>query len=157
MARFYIEDIKCGLGAGGMSCGPVSGPVVAEAKVKDDNNEIFYLSLAEVDGFPNFFQTAESTYDMQVSQEMTDEDIDYLNDNYVDSDVEGDYNNLFEMTEEDEELLPLLKYLTYIVRADWDECKRFQEETKGKYVDEIEIPMCDLEEEYLDEMDGELL
>lgn len=151
MARYFIEDVKCGLGAGGMACGPVSGPVVAEVKVKDNNDKVFYLSLAEVDGFPNFFQTTESTYDMQVSQEMTDEDVDYLNDNYIDADVEGDYNNLFEMTEEDEELLPLLKYLTYIVRSDWDECKRYQKETKGKYLDEIEIPICDLEEEYLEE------
>ena len=153
MARFFIEDIKCGLGEGGMACGPVSGPVVAEAKVKDDKGEVFYLSLAEVDGFPNFFQTEKSTYEMQVSQNMTDEDVSYLNDNYIS--VDGDYDNLFEMTEEDEELLPLLKYLTYIVRADWDECKEFQEKTKGKYLDEFEIPPCDLEEEYLEENEDE--
>lgn len=151
MARYFIEDIRCDVGNGGMACGPVSGPVVAEAKVKDDKGEAFFLSLAEVDGLPNFFQTAKSTYDMQISQEMSDEDIDYLNDHYVDAGIEGDYNNLFEMTEDDTDLLPLLRYLTYIVRADWDACKRFQEETKGKYLNEFEIPMSDLEEEYLEE------
>lgn len=82
---------------------------------------------------------------MQVSQEITDEDVNYMGDNYIVSDVEGDFNNLFEMTEEDEELLPLLKYLTYIVRADRDDCNRFQIEIKGNYIDEIDISICDIE------------
>ena len=82
---------------------------------------------------------------MRVSQEITDEDVNYMGDNYIVADVEGDYNNLFEITEEDEELLPILKYLTYIVRADWDDCNRFQIETKGNYIDETDIPICDIE------------
>ena len=151
MAKYFIEDIKCGISAGGMSCGPVPVSVIAEAKFKEDNGNTFYLCLAEVDGIPNFFQTEKSTYDMQISEEMDDDDIDFLNDHYIS--VDGEYSHLYEMTEEDEELLPLLKYLTYIVRVDWEECERFQKETKGKYVDEFEIPKCDIEKEYLDEME----
>ena len=154
MARYFIEDVKCELGAGGMACGPVAAPVVAEAKVKDDTDEVFYLSLAEVDGIPNFFQTTESTYDILVSPDMTDEEVDFFNDHYTS--FQGSYDDLFELTEEDEEMLPLLKYLTYIVRADWDECEKFMEMTKGKYLDQFEIPSCDLEQEYLEEMEDDL-
>ena len=148
MARYFIEKVKCGIGEGGMACGPVSGPIVAEVKVREENGEIFYLSLAEVDGCPNFFKTEESTYNMQVFEEMTEEDADRLNEDYI---PVGLYEEIFQLTEEDDEMFPLYRYLIYIVRADWDECKRFQKETEGKYMDEVEIPMCDLEEDYLKE------
>ena len=148
MARYFIEEVKCDIGVGGMACGPVAGPIVAEAKVREDNGESFYLSLAEVDGCPNFFKTEESTYDMQVSMDMTEEDADRLNEDYLPL---GLYENLLELSEEEDEMYPLYRYLMYIIRADCGECERFQKETEGKYLDEFEIPMCDLEEDYLED------
>ena len=55
MSRFFIEDVKCGVGEGGMACGPVDGPVGTEVKVKTNNGEFFYMTLAEMMGIPNFF------------------------------------------------------------------------------------------------------
>ena len=141
MNRYYIEDIKCDIGVGGIACGPVAGPVIAEAKVKSDDEE-FYMSLAEVDGIPNFFKTKESTYEMQLNQEMTDEEVEVLQENYIKTE---DYEEI--LSNKDSEWYSLFRYLIYIVRSDWDECERFLKETSGKYLDEIEVPFCDLEEE----------
>ena len=33
MARYRVLEAKCGVGAGGMACGPVSGPIVGEIKL----------------------------------------------------------------------------------------------------------------------------
>lgn len=149
MARYFIEDVKCGVGTGGMACGPVSGPVVGEAKVRDSDGKTFYFSLAEVDGYPNFFLTDRSTYNQQISSDISEEELEYLDENYYPS-IEGDYDVIFTTKEEFNPMLPLMKYLIYLVRADWEECERFQKETKGKYLDEFKTPPCDLEEEYLD-------
>lgn len=148
MSRFFIESIKCDATEGGFVCGPVSGPVVTEVKVIKDGTETFYMSLAEVDGCPNFFITSESTYEMQVTGDMSDEQIESLNDCCISTD---DYEEIFET--EDSEWLPLYKYLIYIVRTNREDCKAFIAESTGKYIDEIDVPMSDIEEEYLEEFE----
>ena len=41
-----------------------------------------------------------------------------------------------------------LRYLIYVMRASWDDAKTFIEGTKGKNLDEIEIPKSDAEEDW---------
>ena len=150
MARYFIESVKCGVGEGGMACGPVSGPIVAEAKVRTDNGDEFYMSLAEVEGIPNFFKSPRSTYELQVEEEMDDEELEEFQSYFVET---GDYAEIFE--DPDPEWFQLYRYLIYIVRADWDDCEKFQEETAGKWLDEIDVPASDLEEDYLEECEDE--
>ena len=83
MARYRVLDAKCGVGAGGMACGPVGGPVIGEVKLADESSEEFYLCLAEVDGIPNWFKTDRSTIDEQI-EETSEEIFEYLNDHYID-------------------------------------------------------------------------
>lgn len=151
MARYFIESVKCGVGEGGSACGPMDGPVVAEVKVKSDENEEFYMSLAEVDGIPNFAKTAESTYDNQVNMDFDDEAIEAFQKCQIDG-IE-DYYGIFD--DKDSEWYQLYRYLIYIVRADWKECEKFQKKTKGKWLDEIEIPASDIEEEYLEDYEDD--
>ena len=73
MARYRVMEAKCGVGAGGMACGPVAGPVVGEIKLADEDGDGFYLCLAEVDGIPNWFKTDRSTIDEQLSDEDEDD------------------------------------------------------------------------------------
>ena len=56
MKRYVIENASCGITEGGVACGPVFGSVVATIKIKNDKTQ--YLSLVEVQGFPNFYLTS---------------------------------------------------------------------------------------------------
>lgn len=147
MAVYFVESVKCGVGNGGMACGPVGGPVVAEIKVRGYENKEFYLSLAEVDGIPNFFQTDRSTIREQLNKEWDDSFADYLHDHYIEI---ASYEELFE--KEYTEWTQLLRYLMYIVRADWDDFNKYKDAVINRYIYEIFVPMSDLEEEYLDEI-----
>ena len=57
MSRYRVLEAKCGVGEGGIACGPVGGPVIAEIRLSDENSSEFYLSLVEVDGIANWFRT----------------------------------------------------------------------------------------------------
>ena len=147
MARYRVMEAKCGVGSGGMACGPVAGPVVGEIKLADEDGDGFYLCLAEVDGIPNWFKTDRSTIDEQLSDEDEDDLYDYLNDNCVDV---GEYEDVFEDTVS--ELYQAYRYLIYLVRCEREQEELFIQSTVGKYLDEMEIPMSDAEEEYMEEM-----
>ena len=142
MTRYFIESVKCGAGEGGMACGPVSGPVVAEAKVRTDNGEEFYMSLAEMEGIPNFFKSPKSTYEYQMNDDMDEEALEEFQSYFIET---GDYEEIF--AQQDPEWLQLYRYLIYIVRSEWEECESYQRETEGKWLDEINIPVSDIEEE----------
>ena len=45
MARYRVMEAKCGIGAGGMACGPVAGPVIGEIRLADENGDGCYLLL----------------------------------------------------------------------------------------------------------------
>ena len=132
MTRFYIEDIRRGQESNGMACGPVSGVIIAEAKIKT-REETYYICLTDVDGIPIFFKTKDSTFDRQLSlEEDDDEFVEMMNNCFIDT---GEYEEILE--KRDDEMFPLYKFLTYIVnRASEEELKLF----KGKYLDEVDIP-----------------
>lgn len=48
-----------------------------------------------------------------------------------------------------------MKLLIALVRCDMDETETLIEASAGKYADEIDIPLCDMEEEYLEEQEYE--
>ena len=49
------------------------------------------------------------------------------------------------------ELFQAYRYLIYLVRCERDQEEPFIQATVGKYLDEMEIPMSDEEEEYSEE------
>ena len=51
------------------------------------------------------------------------------------------------------ELYQVYRYLIYLVRCERDQEEPFIRATVGKYLDEMEIPMSDEEEEYREEME----
>ena len=72
MARYRVLEAKYGVARGGMACGPVAGPVMAEIKLADENGDEFYLNLTEVDGIPNWFKTDRSTIEEQIEDKSED-------------------------------------------------------------------------------------
>lgn len=159
MKKFQIEDVKVGVSKSGLACGPVSGSVVAEVCVRDtEEGTVKYHSLAEVDGTVNFFETDISTYDRQIANDPDDEEFwNMLNEH----NTEGftDYYEFFDSLEEkglyDEARQLIQKYLVYLVRAEWEEVDQMKAASIGKCFGEFEIPVCDVEQEYLDENEDE--
>lgn len=141
MSRYYIEAIKYGEADGGFACGLVGGAIVAEAKVRNDAGESFYLSLADVCGLPNFYKTSESTFEKQL--QMDEDLIEVLENTFIET---GDYEEIFE--KKDSEWFELYRYLIFFVSESEEACKELEKLTVGKYIDEIEVPMSDVEMDY---------
>ena len=151
MARYFIMNAKAGVGEGGMACGPVAGPIVAEAELRNEAGQEFFISLAEVDGMPNFFKTGYSTFREQLTFDMDDEMLEMLERSYVDT---GEYEEI--LTDPDPDWIDVYRYLMYLVRGDSGMEKVFIEATKGCWTDEIRIPKTDIEEELEEEWEEEV-
>lgn len=159
MKKFMIENVQVGVSKGGMACGPVSGHVVAEVCVRDvEAGTVAYHSLAEVEGTLNFTLSTESTYEGQIEEDYEDTEFwDKIsageNGGYT------DYNEFYADLEShelcDEDTALIWKYLAYMVRADWDEIDKMKELSIGKILGEFEIPVCDAEQDYLEEKEEE--
>ena len=147
MARYFIKNARFGADKGGSACGPMCGPVVAEIEVKSDDGEIFYMSLAEVDGIPNFFKSEKPMFEMHLDSE--NDDVAYFTEHFIDT---GDYFDIYRYN--DDEFFPIYRYLMYLVRSN-DNLDEFVENSTEKYLDEITVPKFDLDEEY-DEDDFEI-
>lgn len=145
--RYYIEDVKVGIGEGGMACGPVSGPIVCEVTLRDEDGELEYHDLLEIEGCPHFYTSMESCY-----EDLLAEEEDMIDELVNAGDGFCDYNEAFEDLEsEDEDTVMIWRYLIYMVRADWDEVEALKKVSVGKYLDKIVIPASDVEEEYYEE------
>ena len=148
--RYKVLAAKCGVGAGGFACGPVSGPVIGEIKLADENGSEFYLCLVEVDGIANWFKTDRSTIDDQLSEDAEESLYDYLNERDLSL---GEYVDV--LYEKEDELYQAYRYLIYLVRCEMEKVEPFIQATVGKYLDEMDIPMSDIEEDLSEEYDGE--
>ncbi len=134
MAKHLIEDIKVGVSGGGIACGPVPGSVVTEMKLRDtEDNSVTFYGITEVEGIENYLRSEESLYDIQIADDSSDEE--GWKKVYA-ADVQ-DYD------EED----PIWKLLYYFVRADWDAVEEMKPKCIGKYLEDIEIPECDEEDD----------
>lgn len=128
--------------------GPDPSILVAEVELMPQTAKgkpIFY-TLSEAEGMPAFYKTKESVFDKLMNPDE-DEDIisDIVNKHSL---YEGEsYADFFE-NHKDIECYEGLRYLIYIMRADWDKTKAFIKKTKGKLLNEIEIPKSDAEEDW---------
>lgn len=143
--RYLIKDVKTEVG-GGMACGPVSGPVIAELLLQDEEGKSSYHILAEVEGIPHFYDPDRSCIDGML--EFDNDTFEYVN-TFYDDEID-DYEMIFDADHE-EETIKIRRYLIYMVRASWDDVDTYKQETVGKYLDEIEIPNCDLENDFIED------
>lgn len=160
MSKLFVKDIKVGVSNGGIACGPVSGHPVVEVCIHDaDDNSAVYHCLVEVENTLNFFTSSVSNYDIQIDDDCDEETWDAVSET-----ASGDYYDYSEFFDEfyalpeeeqcsDQNLIRRL--LIALVRADWDETALLVKAAEGKALREITIPMSDMEEEYLEEMEDE--
>ena len=160
MKRYLIEEAKCGVTEGGMACGPVPGTVVASLKL-NDGKRVRWLSLCEVDGIPNMTVTDDDIYDVLITDDFSDTFVDFLNDHTVNEfdgiEIDDGYYTTYSCIQEnpDNPAGSVMKLIIALVRFDMDETEALVEASTGRYADEIDIPLCDMEEEYLEEQEYE--
>ena len=124
------------------------GTVIGELKVEDEKGNIIYYTNDKFDSCPTFLKTDKSVLDMLFNNNPEDEEkIQDLHDNSINTDFE--YETL--LSNKKNPLLLVYRYLTYLVRSEKDKTEQFIKNTIGKYLDEITIPKCDIEEDMEDE------
>ncbi len=157
MKRYYIEEVKFGESEGGISCGPMSGSLVATVKYSDAG-KTHWLSMVEFDGFPCFYLADKDIHDDLVKEDMDDEEFtEYMQSVGISEfdgvSIGGEYYDVFEGISEDPEnpAVDLIRYLIALIRCDWKDVEGLIQLAQGKYADELDIPMSDQEEEWIEE------
>lgn len=140
-----------------MACGPVSGNVVVSAGYFDGDRH-GWLSMVEVDGIPVVFQTDEDIFEKLLEEDYRDEEfIRYLQKHSISFFDSIEFGSCYEDTFEsiadgkDDPAVPLIRYLIALVRCETDETEHLIEMAVNRYADELDIPVSDVEEEYLEE------
>lgn len=140
-----INSARWGIGEGGFACGPVAGPVVAEAEIETENGEVFFFTLAEVEGIPNLMKSTESVFELNLKAELSEDEEILFEESLTDYDG-CSYEDFFESRDEIEDF-DVYRYLVFIVRAQESEADRFIKETSGKYIEDVDVPASDVEED----------
>ena len=120
------------------------GTVIGELKAEDEKGNIIYYTNDEFDGCPTFLKTDKSVLDLLFNNNPEDEEtIQKLLENSINTDFE--YESL--LSDKENPLFLVYRYLAYLVRSEKDKTEQFINDTSGKYIDEITIPKCDIEDE----------
>ena len=128
------------------SGGPDAPILVAEVELKPAKGAPFFYTLVECEGMPMIFKTESSVFDYWMEPHAHESELDDLQD--AGPVYEGEnYNELFE-DHKGIECYEGLRYLIYVMRSGWDEAEAYIQATKGKNLDEIEIPSSDAEIEW---------
>lgn len=131
------------------SGGPDPAIFNAEVELKPSRGKPFFFTITECDGMPMIFKTSSSVFDWWMDQDTYSDELDKLQEAGSLYESEG-YSELFE-NHDDIECYEGLRYLIYLIHASWDDTESFIAQTKGKFLDEIEIPKSDVEEEWEEE------
>lgn len=128
------------------SGGPDAAILVAEVELKPANGAPFFYTLVECEGMPMVHKTESSVFDWWMEPDAYESELDELQD--AGSVYEGEnYDELFK-DHKSIECYEGLRYLIYVMRTSWDEAEAYIQATKGKNLDEIEIPSSDAEVEW---------
>ncbi len=160
MSKYLIKEVKCEVANGGMACGPVCGPVVAAVLYEHDGEEQ-WLHAVEVEGMLNVFIMKEGIFDILLKD---DYDGDYVEKLEAETGHEiagvmlsGDYCDIVCELYDNEELTDsdksFIRFVLAIMRCDWEQVRKLHSAAVGRNTDEFDIPLSDVEEEYLEDME----
>ena len=157
MSRYFVEHVDCSFDAGGTACGPVSGAICTSVKYRKDNGPSQWLELDEVDGMPNFYLSNRDQFEYHVNFDSDDEkEIEQFNESYI-QEFEGislsdDYGDLYEQffgDQKDNPASALLRYIIQVARCPAEELEHVINMGTGKYIDEVDIPISEDEQDYI--------
>ncbi len=157
MASYYIEEARCNVNDGVMcACGPFPGDVVASVRFRDREN-VRWLSVGEIDGFPDFFLSDEDIYP-ELCDDNFDEDLEgrvvekvsgYRIDRFEGIVFTGDYKDTIDSIQKNPNnpAVPLVRYLLALVRCEMEELDALIAMGTGRFAHELDIPEIDIEGE----------
>ena len=150
MRRFLIEEVKCGVAD---TC-PMVGLVITSIKYNDGEGSK-WLNLSELDGYPCFSLTNRDVFDELMENDFIEEFQAEMNKSFTNEFnglTLGEYDDIFDCIydgNEDNPTTAFLRYVIAVTRADFDVVDRLKKMAIGKYADELEFDMSDVEDEYL--------
>ncbi len=122
----------------------------------------FYLGITDFEGFPNYYLSDEDHHDELVEEDFEDEQFtEFLDEHRIDDfnglELGGEYPDLFGAIAENPEnpAVPLIRFAVAMVRCSTDEEEELIRMATGKYADELDIPVSDVEEEYTEDIEDE--
>ena len=149
MKRFLIEDAKCGVA----NASPMMGIVATSVKFNDGESSKWF-NLAEVDGIPCFYLTEKDVYDIIIENDFSEEEQELFDKSSI-TEFEGitlgEYVEVFDSIYEnpDNPAVPFLRYVFALTRCDLKDVDKLVKKAIGKHIDEIKVPISDLEDDYL--------
>ena len=157
MNRYFIENVRCDISGFGISCGRIVGHPVVTVKFRDAE-KTQWLSLVEVEGIPNAFLLDKDLHDFIVKEDFENDELwEYLNENEIGEfngiALGGDYSYTFKSiaADPDNPAVPLLRYIIAVIRCNVLDVDELIHMATGKFADALEIPISDMEADYLKE------
>ncbi len=147
-SRFFVEQVKCGVTDNGI---PGSGgDTIVTIKYRKNDGPSQWLSNAGCMGYCNIYLNDFDPFDLLVSGDEDDPKFGTgLSDEFEGIEFD-DYEEMFEAFEEDKDnpAVLLLRYLVDVTYAGDEEAEELIKMAEGKYIDEIDVPISELEDDY---------
>ena len=156
--RHYVIETKCSTyGGGGLPCGFYPSSVLAMVRYKDEDGKEGYLYCDEFDGIPSFY-TSEGDYFDALIQEESEGDIREEKLSLISAfeGIElGEYEHIFNRINQnrDSKSANLFRYLILLVRCNWENLENYRTLGTNKWIEDIVVPPCDIEEDMAEEQD----
>ena len=157
MTRYFIEDAKCGYDTCFDGCGP-HATVASAIKYKADNGETGWMYCVHPDGlWPMIALYEEDVYEEIIRGEFP-EGPNYEADSFGGLSWYPEESGLFELFYKNKNngAANLIHYAYDLCTCPTDKESELLALGKGHYSDEIEVPILDTEEEWLEEWREEL-
>lgn len=146
MQRFFIEDAKVGIEYMGFA-----GAAICTAVKFYDGKGSMWLSVCEFEGIPTFFLSKKDIFDVIMNTETyLDAEEDEVAELYG-IDLHGEYRDIFESIYKNpgNPFVSLLQYAILLTSCSQEETEPYLAMGKGKYADELELPMSEAEKDAL--------
>ena len=130
MNNYYVKNVQLALSD------EIMDAVFAEANLVTEDGDEFFVAISEIEGIPAFYKSNMSILSILASDEGTVDDYDLG--------IE-DYDEVFENPNDD--LYEVFRLLISFVCGEWGDDEKI---VFNKEINEITIPVTEIEEEYLE-------
>lgn len=153
MKRFLIKEVKCELTEG------FYPGVVVSVRFETEGNDL-WMSNVEIQSIPNFYLSNKDMFEHMVKDDPNDDEYTkWLQEtflySYDDLNLEGRYEDIFDgfKGNEDNPAINFIRYIIAVTRCDNEDTQALIDMAINKYVDELDIPISDVEMDYNEDND----
>lgn len=123
MGKYFVNEVKCGVSNGGMTCGPVEGTVNVSVNVTE-GDKTYWVTNSEFTGIPSFYVTQEDIFD-KIGDIDDEEFTEYLSNKYIHEFKGislGEYDEIFDSIKNNSgnPAVSLIRYIVLLTRCPMD-------------------------------------